>query len=47
MISPLKSQKYGFRAGVFADLKMLRDLFQAVPPLGLLRQIVMMRRLRV
>ena len=47
VISPLKSQKYGFRAGVLADLKMLRDLFQAVPPLGLLRQIVKMRRLRV
>ena len=29
--SPLKSQKYGLWAGVKADVRMLRDLFQAVP----------------
>lgn len=45
--SPLKSAKYGLGAGVLADLNMLRDMSRAVPPLGLLRQIVAMRRLRV
>ena len=47
VISPLKSQKYGLWTGIKADIKMMRDLFRAVPPLGLLRQIVQMRRLRV
>ena len=45
--SPLKSQKYGLWAGVKADVRMMRDLFQAVPPLALVRQIVRMRGLRV
>lgn len=45
--SPLKSTKYGLWTGIMADIKMMRDLFRAVPPLGLLRQIVQMRRLRV
>ena len=47
VISPLKSAKYGLGAGIKADINMMRDLFRAVPPLGLLRQIVTMRRLRV
>ncbi|MBI1172599.1 glycosyltransferase [bacterium] len=44
--SPLKSAKYGVWAGVKGDLGMMRDLFRAVPPLGLVRQIILMRRLR-
>ncbi len=47
VISPLKSAKYGLWAGVKADAKMMSDLFRAVPPLGLLRQIQNMRRQRV
>jgi glycosyltransferase involved in cell wall biosynthesis len=47
VISPLKSQKYGFWTGVKADVRMMRDLFQAVPVLGLVRQIWLMRGLRV
>lgn len=45
--SPLKSAKYGVWAGIKGDIGMMRDLFRAVPPLGLLRQILAMRRLRV
>ena len=47
VISPLKSAKYGLWTGIKADLNMMRDLFRAVPPLGLLRQIITMRRQRV
>ena len=47
VVSPLKSVKYGVWAGIWGDIKMMRDLFHAVPPLGLLRQIVKMRRLRI
>jgi glycosyltransferase involved in cell wall biosynthesis len=45
--SPLKAVKYGWSAGLRADVGMMRDLFQAVPGLGLLRQIIALRRLRV
>lgn len=45
--SPLKSAKYGAWAGIKGDIGMMRDLFRAVPPRGLLRQIVAMRRQRV
>lgn len=45
--SPLKSAKYGFWTGMWGDVKMLRDLTRAVPPLGLIGQVVQMRRLRV
>ena len=44
--SPLKSAKYGLWTGVLGDIAMMRDLFRAVPPLGLLYQIIQMRRLR-
>lgn len=47
VVSPLKSAKYGVWAGVKADVGMMRDLFRAVSPLGLLGQIVRMRGLRV
>lgn len=45
--SPLKSRKQGVRAGLVSDLRMLRDIFQTVPPLGVLGQIFRMRQLRV
>ncbi len=45
--SPLKSTKYGFWTGVKGDIAMLGDLMRAVPPHGLIRQIIQMRRLRV
>lgn len=45
--SPVKSAKYGLWAGVKGDIGMIRDMFRAVPPLGLLNQIITMRRLRV
>ena len=47
VISPLKSTKYGLWPGVKADIKMMRDLFNAVSPIGLLQQIWRMRGLRV
>lgn len=45
--SPLKSAKYGLWTGVAGDIAMMRDLFRVVPPLGLSRQIIQMRKLRV
>ena len=45
--SPLKSTKYGFWTGILGDILMLRDLIRAVPPLGLIGQVVRMRGLRV
>lgn len=45
--SPVKSAKYGFWTGIKGDIAMMRDLFRAVPPLGLLNQIITLRRLRV
>jgi hypothetical protein len=47
VISPLKVAKYGWWAGLKADAGMIRDLMASVPALGLLRQIIAMRRLRV
>ncbi len=47
VISPLKSAKYGVWTGIKADLNMMRDLCGAVPPFGLLRQIIAMRKLRI
>ena len=45
--SPFKNAKYGWRAGVMADVKMIRDMCRAVPPWGLAAQIYQMRRQRV
>ena len=45
--SPLKSAKYGLLRGIKGDIAMMRDLHRAVPPLGLLQQIIRLRRLRV
>ena len=45
--SPVKSAKYGLWTGMKGDIAMMRDLFRAVPPMGLLRQIIQMRKLRV
>ncbi|MEO8243621.1 MAG: glycosyltransferase family 2 protein [bacterium] len=47
VISPLKSRKYGLWTGLKADAKMLADLCKAVPPVGLVKQIVRMRNLRI
>ena len=47
VISPLKSQKYGFWAGVKADLAMIRDLIRAVPMRDLVRQIWAMLGLKI
>lgn len=47
VISPLKARKYGWAAGLRADIGMMRDLVQAVSLGGLLCQIIAMRRLRV
>lgn len=47
VVSPLKSAKYGFWTGVWGDVLMMRDLFKAVAPWGLVAQIVAMRRMRV
>ena len=47
VVSPLKSAKYGFWTGVWGDVKMMRDLFKAVAPWGLVGQIIAMRRARV
>lgn len=44
--SPLKSGKRGLLAGAAADLRMLSDLMQTIPPLGLLQQISTMARRR-
>ena len=46
VVSPLKSAKYGLWTGIWGDVLMMRDLFRAVPPLGLLRQILTLRRMR-
>jgi len=45
--SPLKSRKYGLWAGIRGDAAMIRDLCRAVPPHGLLRQIVTLRKRRI
>lgn len=47
VVSPLKSAKYGLWTGMWGDVLMMRDLFRAVPPLGLIGQILAMRRMRV
>jgi glycosyltransferase involved in cell wall biosynthesis len=47
VVSPLKASKYGFWTGLRGDIGMIRDMMRAVPALGLLRQIVALRRLRV
>jgi Glycosyl transferase family 2 len=47
VISPVKSAKYGWWTGAKADIAMIRDLLRSVPALGLLHQIIHMRRLRV
>jgi len=45
--SPYKNKKYGVVKGLRADVRMMGDIFRSVPPRSLLRQIVVMRRLRV
>lgn len=45
--SPIKARKFGWIAGLRADLAMVADLCRTVPPLTLLRQIAGMARLRV
>jgi Glycosyl transferase family 2 len=47
VISPVKGAKYGWWIGAKADIAMIRDLMRSVPPSGLLRQIIQMRRQRV
>jgi Glycosyl transferase family 2 len=47
VISPVKGAKYGWWIGAKADIAMIRDLMRSVPPLGLLHQIIQMRRQRV
>lgn len=47
VVSPLKASKYGVWTGLRGDVGMIRDMMRAVPALGLLRQIVALRRLRV
>lgn len=47
VVSPLKSAKYGIWAGILMDIKMISDLFGAVPPFGLFLQIVQMLRMRI
>ncbi len=44
--SPAKEIKHGFRAGLKADIAMMRDIFRTIPPHRLVRQIIAMRRLR-
>jgi hypothetical protein len=44
--SPLKSRKYGLWAGIKGDFGMIRDLLGAVSAVGLLHQIIQMRRQR-
>lgn len=45
--SPFKNKKYGFLKGMAADIGMISDIFRTVSPFGVLRQIFVMRRLRV
>jgi glycosyltransferase involved in cell wall biosynthesis len=45
--SPLKIAKYGWWAGVQGDVGMIRDLLVTASMIGLLRQIIAMRRLRI
>jgi glycosyltransferase involved in cell wall biosynthesis len=47
VISPLKARKYGVWTGLRGDIGMIRDMLRAVPALGLLRQILALRQLRV
>ncbi|MEO8530860.1 MAG: glycosyltransferase [Deltaproteobacteria bacterium] len=47
VVSPLKATKYGWWTGMRADVGMLRDMLRSVPALGLVRQIIAMRRLKV
>jgi len=43
--SPFKNKKMGWRRGLIADVRMIGDMFRVVSPLGILSQIVQMRRL--
>jgi glycosyltransferase involved in cell wall biosynthesis len=45
--SPLKARKFGWLAGLRADLRMMADLFHTASPLTLARQIFGMAKLRV
>ena len=47
VVSPLKSRKYGVWQGVKADARMLADLSQAVGTVGLVKQVLRMRGMRV
>ncbi|OHB24893.1 MAG: hypothetical protein A2542_00645 [Parcubacteria group bacterium RIFOXYD2_FULL_52_8] len=45
--SPLKEKKYGFWRGIFADVRMMCDIYRTVSFFATLRQIVTMRHLRI
>ncbi|WP_292912854.1 50S ribosomal protein L10 [Niveispirillum sp.] len=47
VISPMKAAKYGRWRGLQADIRMIGDIFRSVPATRLLRQIIVMRRLRL
>lgn len=41
--SPLKAEKYGFKDGVWRDIKMMSDIFRTVSVLTAINQIISMR----
>lgn len=45
--SPIKVKKYGLLHGIMGDVEMLSDILRSASPLGLIRQIMSMRRQRV
>ncbi len=45
--SPLKSKKQGFLSGMVADLYMFKDVLKTASLLGIIRQFIALRRLRV
>lgn len=47
VVSPIKSKKIGFWPGVKGDIKMMRDIFKHVSPLGAAKQVVRMHFLKV
>jgi len=45
--SPFKNQKMGWRKGIMADVRMIRDMFGAVSPARICLQILKMRKYRI
>lgn len=45
--SPLKSAKQGRWAGIVSDVHMLGDIFRTIPPMQILRQILVLRHRRI